>query len=600
MKPQPVKPSFASIIYRKPKPTSDSSLSTNVDTVILNNHDLIRVDDSLTVHLMKLKYVDSMSNMYMICRNEGFVDLKRHHFGRLWIWIQFPTPLSCSKFQENSSLKSIYSSIESASLSFKVDEHMIWVKISGLPRCAWGFNAFKKVVCMFEDENNSTHSSNYGVSSDLSRPPRALENSVGDCFMVNIYGPQDSANKLTLWNRLTYFMRHHNDSFILFGELNVVRNNQERLGSIFSRLEVVYFNSFIDSTSLVDLLIGARLYTWMNKADTKLSKLDRFLISEDDLDAIPDIRITTLDWLWSDHNPILFYFIKLDFGLTPFKLNNSWLSRYSFHYLIKSKWTKLEGNINGKSLKCHEKFHSLKTEIKQRNTSKLCTGLKSKKHCQVKPSLFRRLAWPQKEEKVIKVDFKKSFDLVSWKYLDYVLVSLGFGSKWCSWIRACLNLSRASMLVNGSPTSEYFIKQGLRQEDPLSHFLFIVVMEDLHSEPLPHRSSSYSHQGGSREVMALAFVFRRTFGYVPSITLDKTLPRKVNIFICRMILDRLPHRLNLSSRGIDISTISCPSCNSNVESSNHISLSVTPLRRFGDLFVIGVVSFFLLLLLMSI
>nr|GEU71305.1 RNA-directed DNA polymerase, eukaryota [Tanacetum cinerariifolium] len=41
---------------------------------------------------------------------------------------------------------------------------------------------------------------------------------------------------------------------------------------------------------------------------------------------------------------------------------------------------------------------------------------------------------------------------------------------------------------------------------------------------------------------------------------DKSLPRKVNIFMWRLKLDRLPHRLNLSSRGIDILDISCPSC----------------------------------------
>ncbi|GJV30039.1 RNA-directed DNA polymerase, eukaryota, reverse transcriptase zinc-binding domain protein [Tanacetum coccineum] len=53
-------------------------------------------------------------------------------------------------------------------------------------------------------------------------------------------------------------------------------------------------------------------------------------------------------------------------------------------------------------------------------------------------------------------------------------------------------------------------------------------------------------------------------------TWDKTLPRKVNIFMWRLKLDRLPHRLNLSSRGIEIPEISCPSCSGNVESNQHI------------------------------
>ncbi|GJS80587.1 RNA-directed DNA polymerase, eukaryota, reverse transcriptase zinc-binding domain protein [Tanacetum coccineum] len=51
----------------------------------------------------------------------------------------------------------------------------------------------------------------------------------------------------------------------------------------------------------------------------------------------------------------------------------------------------------------------------------------------------------------------------------------------------------------------------------------------------------------------------------------KILPRKVNIFMWRLRLDMLPHRLNLSSRGMEIHDISCPSNNGNVESSEHIS-----------------------------
>nr|GEU44092.1 RNA-directed DNA polymerase, eukaryota [Tanacetum cinerariifolium] len=90
---------------------------------------------------------------------------------------------------------------------------------------------------------------------------------------------------------------------------------------------------------LINLPIGGRLYTRMNKAYTKLSKLDRFLIYEEVLEALPNIRITALGRLWSDHNPFLLYVSKSDFGLTPFKIYNLWQLRDSFDEVIKMDWS---------------------------------------------------------------------------------------------------------------------------------------------------------------------------------------------------------------------------------------------------------------------
>ncbi|GJY09459.1 RNA-directed DNA polymerase, eukaryota, reverse transcriptase zinc-binding domain protein [Tanacetum coccineum] len=129
---------------------------------------------------------------------------------------------------------------------------------------------------------------------------------------------------------------------------------------------------------LVDLPIGGRCFTWMNKAGSKLSKLDRLLISEDVIDLLPDIRITALDRIWSDHNPILLHVDKIDFGPSPFKLYNSWLLRDGFDDLIKSEWDSLDSNNFGFPIKCHEKFRILKDKIRQWNNNNTTMERKDK------------------------------------------------------------------------------------------------------------------------------------------------------------------------------------------------------------------------------
>ncbi|CAI9283079.1 unnamed protein product [Lactuca saligna] len=60
------------------------------------------------------------------------------------------------------------------------------------------------------------------------------------------------------------------------------------------------------------------------------------------------------------------------------------------------------------------------------------------------------------------------------------MTQMNFGEKWRRWIMGCLESSKSSILVNGSPTKEFVMSKGVRQCDPMAEFLFTLVMEGLH------------------------------------------------------------------------------------------------------------------------
>ncbi|GJU14907.1 RNA-directed DNA polymerase, eukaryota [Tanacetum coccineum] len=103
-----------------------------------------------------------------------------------------------------------------------------------------------------------------------------------------------------LWDYLTMVIGNWQGDVVIMGDFNEVHKQEERYGLVFNVHGADAFNMFISNAGLEEIHLGGCSFTWCHKSASKMSKLDRFLVSE----GIKEAQV-------NDHNAMRKFMNKL-------------------------------------------------------------------------------------------------------------------------------------------------------------------------------------------------------------------------------------------------------------------------------------------------
>ncbi|GJZ07077.1 RNA-directed DNA polymerase, eukaryota [Tanacetum coccineum] len=203
-------------------------------------------------------------------------------------------------------------------------------------------------------------------------------------LVVSIYAPQSITSKRSLWSYISSLISRWDGHCMVMGDFNEVRCMEDRLGSVYNAQGANEFNSFISNSGLVEIQLEGYSFTWSLQSAKKMSKLDRFFVSDGLLSLFPHLSGICLDRHLSDHRPILLREVVTDYGPSPFRVYHSWFSLQGFDQMVLETWNNIDLDDNNKMVRFKKKLQILKKEIRswvndcKKNQSGRLVDLRSK------------------------------------------------------------------------------------------------------------------------------------------------------------------------------------------------------------------------------
>nr|GEX21391.1 RNA-directed DNA polymerase, eukaryota [Tanacetum cinerariifolium] len=221
---------------------------------------------------------------------------------------------------------------------------------SGGILCVWEAKVFKKDYATISDNFVAIYGTWLPSNSKI--------------LFVAIYAPQQASCKRVLWEYVSTLIGRWNGETIILGDFNEVRSIDERRGSCFNPSSARVFDHFISSSGLVGVKLEGYAFTWSHPSGSKMSKLDRFLVSEGIFSIFPSITALCLDRHLSNHRSILLREVYLDFGPIPFRFYHSWFSLEGYDAMVEQTWRSFSHSDVNRMIRFKKKLQDLKAIIR--------------------------------------------------------------------------------------------------------------------------------------------------------------------------------------------------------------------------------------------